>query len=267
MKFPTLVLIAVSPLFASPIITNSVSCGAIGFPSTTGTTFCEAGLASSPISPQYNPPYGSASSSASVQLQQQASDQLVINILSSATSRDGLSWYQTQGQYLDRAISAPGFASAETTLHIDLSTDGPQRQGIFTMQVTPIWQGGFGDTSAMATFSIGSHHYTCAGAGSSSPNCDTPGIFSTDPLTLMLGTSFTFDSDVKFSNEADNGNQNGFAGLLLKFNFYEADGITPVLAIDPPDSVPEPATWGFMGLASLGCAIHAWRKSAGRGKG
>ena len=255
-SFAILFLFAIT-LSADTVITNSVQCQATGFPTTTGNTFCEAGLSSSNIAPPYPPPYGTASSSASVQYQTTASDPLTINILSSATSRDGIAWYHAQGLYLNYVLTVPGYASADTTVHVDLKTDGPVRQGIFKMEVTPIWQGGYGDTNVHAAFSLGNYHYTCG--GSNAVNCDTPGILSTTPLTLTLGTVFSFDSDAHSSNSSIDGNQSSFAGLLLKFDFFEADGVTPVLA-EQAAPIPEPRNMASAGIVGLLLLILAAKR-------
>ena len=40
--------------------------------------------------------------------------------------------------------------------------------------------------------------------------------------------------------------------------------ITDPPTSDAPASAPEPATWGFMGVAALGCAIHAYRRKSAK---
>jgi len=242
--FTTLFLFAIM-LRADTVITNSVTCGALGFQTVTGNTFCEAGSYSGePLTP----PYGSASSAASVQYQQTASDPLTINILSSGTAIDGLPWYHSQGLYLNYQSSASGFASASTTIHLDLATYGPQRQGIFKMDVIPLWQAGYGDTSARATFNIADDHFHCG--GSSFVTCDTPGPNAPFPLILTLGTVFSFDADANYAVDSMDGNQTGYAGLLLKFNFFEEDGVTPFLAHQSAP-VPEPSNLASVGLAGF----------------
>jgi hypothetical protein len=99
-------------------------------------------------------------------------------------------------------------------------------------------------------------HANCNGTGSHAP-----------PIPFQLGTNFAFDSYALLTASSIEGLAGGYDGLLLKFRFYEADGVTPVLSYDPPlTDAPEPGTWPLAvlllaGIATAKCYVSATGKS------
>jgi len=186
---PFIAVVGVATLSANPLITTSVNCQAYGFQSVTSASSCSQGTPPSQ-SQSPHPPFASASSTASVVLQENPQDWLTITMQNNASSIDGIAYYNSQGQLLNQ-ISAISNAGANNSIHIDLTTDGPQRPGILQWQWTPIWQGNPGDFYASLNYKIGQYSGSCGG---SIGLCSGPGS-NAPPIAFALGTPFTFDLD------------------------------------------------------------------------
>jgi hypothetical protein len=155
--------------------------------------------------------------------------------------------------YGARYLGVPDAASAangQNRIHIDFITPGPERAGILEEQWLPVWSGNPGDFEGAATYTIGNYSGGCGGGGN--PNCTGPTPKSS-PIPFELGTAFTFDSWNWLEAGTSQGNSAGYAGIDLQLRFLEADGLTPVIAIDRTESLPEPATFALIGLGLLGC--------------
>ncbi len=242
MKITGIALLALATLSvasADPVITTSASCYVFGEAAVTRAGSCSLGTPP-PTQQRYPPPYASATSSASVVLQKTASDWLTISMRVDANAVYG-------------PIYGPhsAGASGENTIHIDFVTPGPERDGILELQWQLVWMGNAGDFEGAANYTMGSYSAGgCAGGGS--PQCGFPGP-NAPPIRFELGKAFSFDSSNWLSVGTEQGNSAGYAGIDLQFRFLEADGFTPVLAISPPESVPEPATLALIGVGLLGC--------------
>lgn len=250
--------LAAATLFGDPMISTSVSCQSYGAPRITAVSSCEQG---GPLNTQgASPSYAFAQTEASVTLQTVATDWLTISMKNTVNPVDGASWMYEHGTLPPNYLSAPASASASINVHIDSFTLGQVRPGILEVQWTPIWGVGYGDMQASAGYSLedpllynGSFAGSCYGSYAS---CSGPGIHA-PPIPFQLGTSFTFDSYALLNASTIDGVASGYDGLLLKFRFYEADGITPVLSYDPPTSVPEP---GSLLLGVVGIGMLWWRR-------
>jgi len=251
-------VIAACPLFADPIITTSVSCQSYGAQTITAVSTCEQG---GPLNQQgTSPSYAFASAEASVTLQTQATDWLTISMKNTVNPVDGAAWMEEHDTLPPNYISAPAFASASVYVHIDSYTLGPVRPGILQIQWTPNWLVSYGDVQATAGYSIqdpllynGALTGSCGGAFA---NCTGPGVHA-PPIPFQLGTDFAFDSYATLNASSLDGIGSGLDGLLLQFRFYESDGVTPVLSLNPPTSAPEPASWALTAFATLGIVIGA----------
>jgi hypothetical protein len=182
-------------------------------------------------------------------LQENPQDWLTITVQNNASSIDGIVYYNSQGQLLNQ-ISATSNAGATNSIHIDLTTDGPQRPGILQWQWTPIWQGNPGDFYASLNYKIGQYSGSCGG---SIGLCSGPGS-NAPPIAFALGTPFTFDSVSSLFVDSIDANSSGYDGLLLNFRFLEADGSTFVMSSEQQASAPEPSTSGF-GLLCIGLVL------------
>lgn len=218
---------------ADPLISTSVTCQAYRQQAITSGASCSQPLAS-------------ASSSASVVLQQAASDWLTISMVNHANSIDGGVFLNLTNQ-----ISAPSVAQAASSIQINFFTDGPPRPGILQWQWAPVWLGNPGDFIASAKYTIGQYSGGCTG---NIALCSGPGSHAPQ-IPFELGTTFTFTSSSSLYVDSMDGNSYGYDGLLLQFRFLEADNQTFALAIDPDPiaDAPEPSTaaLGFLSLAAV----------------
>jgi hypothetical protein len=246
-------------LRADPVITTSVSCQSYGAAIITAQSSCSEG---GPIVPNtVSPSYAFASSTASVTLQQVATDWLTISFQNSVNTVDGAPYLYEHGQLPANQNIAPGVASGEVSVHIDAYTLGPVRPGILQVQWSPIWMSNPGDFVAAAGYTI--HDPLLASAVScvtADANCNGPGPHA-PPIPFQLGTDFSFDGSASLFTSSGDGNSYGYDGMLLKFRFLEADGVTPVLSYDPPAEAPEPATWGLSAFAGIGVFLSAKRRA------
>jgi MYXO-CTERM domain-containing protein len=233
-------------LTADPLISTSVTCQAYGQQAITSSASCEQGMQTN--QPPY-PPLASASSSASVVLQQNASDWLTISMVNNVRTIDGAVYLNVP----PNQTSAPSFAGATSSIHIEFFTEGLPRPGYLEWQWTPIWQGNPGDWYPSVDYTIAQYGGACH--ASNATNCVGPGIHA--PLMpFELGTSFNFDSTSSLYADSVDGNSSGYDGMLLQFRFLEADNQTLALAIDPDPvaDAPEPST-AALGLLSLAAVL------------
>ena len=249
-------------LRADPIISTSVSCQSYGAPTIAAQSSCSEG---GPIvTGTASPSYAFARSTASVTLQQLATDWLTISFQNNVNAVDGASYLYEHGQIPSSQNSAPGVASGQVSVHVDAYTLGAVRPGILQVEWSPIWMGNPGDFIPTAGYTIEDsllHKVEIAGSCVGSNGfCSGPGP-NAPPIPFQLGTDFTFDSSASLYTSSGDGNSSGYDGMLLKFRFLEADAVTPVLSYDPPAEAPEPATWGLSAFAGIGVFLAAKRRA------
>jgi hypothetical protein len=158
-------------------------------------------------------------------------------------------------------------ATANASVTDQISTLGPVRQGVLTYFGSfSNWQVGPADDSAQFSVSLGSLSGSCAGV---QPFCSGPLLGSPVPRSVpfTLGNRFSFNFSEIFTASGDPFVQGpGFASgtASFGFQFFEADGTTPVALY----AAPEPGTLGLLLISFVGLGIvviRAHRVRAGHG--
>jgi hypothetical protein len=165
-------------------------------------------------------------------------------------------------------------ATSTSTFLAAIETAGPTRSGYLELTNMQMSATGTDDDAWTDNFtiSIGSLSASCSQYGSMPIlNCGPVDLYRSRtlvPVTIGAGQTFVLmlssqaSSTTGWFDEWDAIS----ATSILTFGFLEADGTTTVTMYDPPDAaaVPEPATWGFLGvgLALCGFARHRVRVNA-----
>ncbi len=229
----------------SPIVTTSVSCS-----TNQGTTSNNS--ACSMTGAGATPGGATASTSASWAL---SGNSLSVSSLGSASATETFA-----SPFSPYAASANSSAS----IAMDLSTGGAVRQGWVLISGSEGYAAagvGFGSV-ASSSFSIGSSPLggpavasacTSLSHGSGNDTCDE----ASGPQPIVLGTDIDFIANVgtTASSAVTLGTANAEAGFNVTFEFFESDGVTPVMLLSDTQAgafVPEPGTWWLLltGLAS-----------------
>jgi hypothetical protein len=158
-------------------------------------------------------------------------------------------------------------ANSSSSVSMDLTTSGPVRQG----WVLVMGSEGFAAAStglgnvASSSFSIGSRPLggaavasacTSLSHGTSNNDCDnTSGL-----QPIMLGTDIDFvgSVDAAANSAVTLGTASANAGFNVTFEFFESDGVTPVMLMSETQQaafVPEPATWGLLTFGVVGAFL------------
>ena len=154
-------------------------------------------------------------------------------------------------------------ANSSATVTMDFTTGGTMRQGWVLISGSEGYAAagvGLGSV-ASSSFSIGSSPLggtaaasacTSISHGSSNNNCDDV----SGPQPIVLGTSIDFVGSVgtAASSAVTLGTANAEAGFNVTFQFFENDGVTPVMLLSDTQAgtfAPEPGTTGLfiVGLA------------------
>jgi len=162
--------------------------------------------------------------------------------------------------------ASAGTSTVNTTLADRFTTAGPERQGYVVPSITGLaWDISSGQSTANTTVRLGNLSGGCIAPGFCSfPNNGRligPGT-QTEYVPFTLGTPFDFAESMTLFNTFDSGS---FITTDLQFNFFEADGATPVQILDASDmpctDAPEPASLAMVGLSPFVLLGPALRRS------
>ena len=226
---------------ANPLITTPASCSITGWPPIPSDSSCMAGSLSTGV-------YAEASSSASLTLNPftWSSAQIDESVLA-------LTAWNPNGP------SPLVIASAEATIHADLTTSGPVRPGFVELWLTSSGGGSPDDFYSTISYSVGSYSYQCNGAGHFD-SC--PGTYTSPfvPRPVTLGTTFSLDltsSLFAYPIAAFNSLSRGDFTLKVAFRVFDQNGFVPVAYAA---AVPETSTLG-MTICSLAFVffLAKWR--------
>jgi hypothetical protein len=169
---------------------------------------------------------------------------------------------------------AANSASAQSDLSISIITAGPVRAGLVVPNDNGAAQGedgrmslygGDGSGTAILSSFIGLACTSVSGC-----NYGSGYQFNDHPLPIMLGPEFTVNASATADAEAftlpigvygDYG-YSGHGSVSASFQFFEADGVTPV---DIALATPEPSLGAFTGALSLFFACGAIRQKMPEG--
>jgi PEP-CTERM motif len=157
---------------------------------------------------------------------------------------------------INNGIGIGNTADSESQFSISatLYTTGPARLGFVTVSSVDFWLlDQLGGANGNVAWSLGSINGGCSGAGLNSL-CTGTGSYT---LPFNLGTSFQFMETGTLAISPDPVVQlfgTGNASLNLQFQFFEADGVTPVQVFETA-SVPEPKSLALIALGLLGLLI------------
>ena len=239
-----LFLIGCFPFLRAESVT-SVSCQAAGYSVMVDTAGCLQGTLPNP---QIQGPIAQANSAVSETLQQTANDSLSISFHESVMAIPDLG----------ATNSSVSQSQANASVHINMYTEGPVRPGVLQIVLTEqSWVASTDGFTGVVWYQIGPWSGECRGW---TGMCwGVPGE-NAPPIPFELGTAFSFDAAVSLADYASNltGFASGRADVLMQFRFFEADGVTPVIAYDPP-SVPEVNSGYLVGLAGVGFLAVATR--------
>jgi hypothetical protein len=231
-------------------VVSSTTCSILYSASASGATDCSiTGTGEWPAE-------ASATSTGSVALPTSASDPLSMTVSQSVEAHTGTSeWFTVNA-----------LATATTSIHVNLYTEGAVRDGYVEVSSPTMWTVAPDGFTGRASLSLGSYNGGCGGGGMDA-NCYFGNILLWSPtvnykLPFTLGNDFALDFTQTFNGDANmfSGATEGFGQTVFNFQFFEADGITPVMVFDPPGaaSAPEPSTWSLAILPLVGLAL--WRR-------